>query len=345
MDTYKLTRMLHAVWHQSCMTDYCHYPTKRKIKKLIWMLLFLPAIFSVAEITEAAESKILFIKSGSTSVYKKIIDVAQNRLEDICQHQNTNCTKPSVSIASINDKKLYRLVQHDKWDLIITVGTNAAKQLNTYKSKSPTLYSLIPSHSYPAIRRMSSSRIKSAIYIDQPIERQLRLIKSALPDRDKVGVVLGSYSGIGKQRLQQIMRKMGLRPVIHNSTPNNIGSTLEKIFREADVLMAQPDPSIYNKNTVLTVLLSSYRHNVPVFGYSAAFVRSGATAAVYSSPVDIGNHIGDEINKFFTSGNRRLSQPTYPKYFSVDTNRRVIQSLNIRIPSKTEIKSEIMKAK
>jgi ABC-type uncharacterized transport system substrate-binding protein len=95
----------------------------------------------------------------------------------------------------------------------------------------------------------------------------------------------------------------------------------------------------------MTVLLSSYRHNVPVFGYSAAFVKSGATAAIYSSPTNIGSQVGDEIVKFISSNNKTMSPPGFPKYFSVNTNRRVIRSLNIKLPETKQIKARVLEAR
>jgi ABC-type uncharacterized transport system substrate-binding protein len=145
--------------------------------------------------------------------------------------------------------------------------------------------------------------------------------------------------------LQQIIRKEGLEPVVLNTSSNDIKSSLDSIYSKVDVLLAQPDPSIYNKKTVLTVLLSSYRHNVPVFGYSAAFVRSGATAAIYSSPANIGLQVGDEIVKFVTSNNRKLSPPGFPKYFSVNTNKKVIRSLNLKLPATKQIKARMLEAR
>lgn len=320
----------------------CCHTHKRAVKNII--LIFFILLMAICTHATAGP-KILFVKSGSAPVYDKIINAAQHRMDSICQSNNKKCIKPSTSITSINNKEALRsLVLNNKWDLIISIGNNSARQLNIYKTKPPILYSLIPSHSYRAIRKNSSSQQISAIYIDQPIKRQLQLIKSALPGKNRVGVMLGSYSGIRKSRLQQIMSSMGLKPTIVNVTPANIGSSLEGVYDRVDVLLAQPDPSVYNKKTVMNVLLSSYRHTVPVFGYSAAFVRSGATAAIYSSPIDIGKHIGDEIVKY-VSDNKKLSPPAFPKYFSIGTNRRVIKSLNIRMPPSNKIKAEIMKAR
>ncbi len=352
MDVFKLARESHAVRWGPKPLMAIYYPkgvvpsSSKLCSNLLMRSIF--ALFlaiSLLNIAEAAESNVLIIKSGSASVYNIIVTATKQRIDHICRKKSNKCRKPSVAVESIRNNKLRRIAQNKKWDLIIAIGTKAAKRLNSYKLRTPTLYSLIPSNSYPSIRSNSSSRHKSAIYINQPIRRQLQLIKSAMPGRKKVGVVLGKYSRIGKQSLKQIMRGMGLKPIVTQVTPNNIGNRLDTIFSRANVLLALPDPTVYNKQTVLKVLLSSYRHRVPVFGYSAAFVKSGATAAIYSTPRNIGHHIGDEVGKYFSNNHGRLSPPAFPKYFTVNTNKSVINSLKLRIPSRKIIKSKIRRAK
>lgn len=352
MDVCSITQK-HCIywWHKLLpMAVVClnkrYYASRRQIAKpSLKIVLSLFISISVVNSSQANESKVLILKSGSAPVYNRIINTAKQRVDRICKPQGNKCNRPFLSVESINNRKLRTIIQDTKWDLIITVGTKAAIKLNSYKTKTPTLYSLIPSHSYPTIRRSSSSKIKSAIYIDQPLKRQLQLIKTSLPNKKKVGVLLGKHSGTSKKRLQQIMHNMGLEPVVLKTSPDNIKSSLDSIYTKVDALLAQPDPSIYNKKTVMTVLLSSYRHNVPVFGYSAAFVKSGATAAIYSSPTNIGSQVGDVIVKFISPNNRTLPPAGFPKYFSVNTNMRVIKSLNIKLPTTKQIKASILEAR
>lgn len=350
MDIRKRTKK-HPVlrWKSKPPTEYCclscaSFPNSMTpANSLAWWLLLL-LVFSVTNVSAAADSNVLIVKSGSASVYNRIVSATRQRINRICPETSDKCSRPSLSIETIRNKKLRSIARNKKWDLIVTIGTKAAKRINSYGIQTPTLYSLIPSRSYPGIKSKSKSRQKSAIYIDQPIKRQLQLIKSAMPERKSVGVLLGRYSSIGKKRLQQIMRGMGLKPTVGHATPENIGTRIEDIYPKIKVLLALPDPTVYNKNTVLKVLLSSYRHRVPVIGYSAAFVKSGATAAIYSTPRNIGYHIGDEVGKFLFKSKGRLSSPAYPRYFTVNTNKSVVNSLHIKMPSSSTIKSRMNKA-
>ncbi|MCP3671916.1 MAG: hypothetical protein GY814_16100 [Gammaproteobacteria bacterium] len=311
---------------------------------LMRLLCIIFLTITMLNVANAAESNILIIKSGTASVYNKITTATEQRINHICKQKRSKCHKPSISIKSIHNNKLKSIAQNKKWDLIVTVGTKAANRLNSFNLHTPTLYSLIPSNSFPSINNSSHSRQKSAIYIDQPIRRQLQLIKSAMPGRKKVGVLLGKLSGVGKQHLKQIMLGMGLEPTIIKLAPNDMDNSLNIIFSKSNILLAMPDPTVYNKQTVLKVLLSSYRHRVPVVGYSAAFVKSGATTAVYSTPRNIGHHIGDEVAKYLANNYKKLSPPAFPRYFTVNTNKSVTNSLKLRVPSRKTIISRIKKA-
>jgi ABC-type uncharacterized transport system substrate-binding protein len=333
---------------KSCFSFFIYrYRADRFLTNLLFRaLLSIFISISFVNHVKAQETNILFIKSGSAAVYNQIIQASKSHLSQICNKPEQNCSNHSIQIVSIGDiRKLRKTVRNQKLDLIITIGTKAAIQLVKFKTTTPTLYSLIPSHSYRTIKKASASKSKSAIYIDQPIKRQLQLIKNALPKKKRVGAILGKHSGVSKKRLQRTMRNMGLTPVIANLDSGNIGATLNSIYKKIDVLLAIPDPSVYNKKTVMNVLLSSYRHNIPVIGYSAAFARSGATASIFSSPRDIGYQIGEEIVSFISSNNRRLSPAGFPNYFSIKTNMRVIRSLKLGMPPTRQIKSGIKKAK
>ncbi len=330
--------------------SYCSSQAPFAIRKplallLTWIAFIFLLNFSVVNSLEASEAKVLIVKSGSASVYNRVINATRSRINHTCKSKSTKCVKPSISIESIqNNTKLQSIVQDKEWDLIVTIGSKAATELNSYNTQIPILYSLIPSYSYPAIKNTSTSRQKSAIYIDQPIRRQLQLIKSAMPGRNKIGVLLGKYSGIGKERLENIMQDMELKPIVMHANSDNIGTVLKSIYPKINVLLALPDPTVHNKQTVLKVLLSSYRHKVPVVGFSAAYVKSGATVGVYSTPDDIGRDIGDELSRHFSSPRKELAPPSYPRYFSVGVNRSVANSLNIRMPSRNTIKTRIIKA-
>jgi ABC-type uncharacterized transport system substrate-binding protein len=82
------------------------------------------------------------------------------------------------------------------------------------------------------------------------------------------------------------------------------------------------------------VLLASYYHNTPIVAYSSSFVRAGALAGIYSTPQDIARQAQEII-----SSNTKLTAGTMinPKYFTIEINTSVAQSLGITIPDQKTI--------
>jgi putative tryptophan/tyrosine transport system substrate-binding protein len=324
-----------------CSLRYLHISINYHMLRFVFITTLL---FMYSDLVAATDTSILIIKSGNDSVYNQVANTAVRRMEQLCAKRTHTCLSPSAAVKAVGQDVNNSVINSGRWDLIVTIGTKAANLVSRSGTRIPTLYSLIPSSSFNNIRKTSHSSHISAIFIDQPITRELALVKAVMPERKNVGVILGRYSTISKSSLSRRMHSMHLNPNISYATPDNLNRIVEGKLQKIEVLLALPDPSIYNKQSVLAILLSSYRHRVPIIGYSAAFVKSGAIAAVYSTPGDIGRQIGDEIVKFASPTGGNLSSPSHPRYFSININQSVASSLNILIPSISTIRSRILKA-
>ena len=103
---------------------------------------------------------------------------------------------------------------------------------------------------------------------------------------------------------------------------------LKKLLDNSDAMLAIPDRLIYSRETAESILLTSYRHQKPMFGYSQSYVRAGALASVYSSTKQIAKQAA-EIAIKSQAALSQLPSPQIPKYFSVTVNQQVAHSLNI----------------
>jgi hypothetical protein len=122
-----------------------------------------------------------------------------------------------------------------------------------------------------------------------------------------------------------------LKPILQGSTEveeyvqgDDINVVLNRIGK-AEVLLATPDSTVYNTENIRNILLSTYRHNQGVIGFSADMVKAGALATTYS---DIERHQcpgGRDRQGFVASG--ELPAPQFPRYFSTIVNDRRGKSL------------------
>ena len=116
---------------------------------------------------------------------------------------------------------------------------------------------------------------------------------------------------------------------------------LTTLLEISDALMAIPDALVYTRETVQPILLTSYRYQKPVFGFSQTYVKAGALAAVYSTSKQMAKQ-ATEIAIKSQQAPGVLPLPQAPKYFSVAVNYQVARSLNIQIADENSIYKKML---
>jgi ABC-type uncharacterized transport system substrate-binding protein len=227
-------------------------------------------------------------------------------------------------------------------NLYIAVGMKAAAQLAG--KDIPTLNVFVPKTGYDKLQREAVARNmpSSAIYLDQPIERQVALLQSALPGTRRVGVLYTSAPP-ELQSLRQLLaeRNMQLRErAIDQAHPLN--DALEAVLEDSEVLFVLPDTDIYNASTIRNILLTSYRKQIPLVGISQAYVKAGALCAVYSTPEQTAAQAFAMIERYAESG--KLPAAQYPNEFEVSVNIQVARSLDLRIRDADKLRDQIRRA-
>jgi putative tryptophan/tyrosine transport system substrate-binding protein len=220
------------------------------------------------------------------------------------------------------------------YELVVSVGVRAATLVNNFDLRAPVLHTLVPRAAYDQIllSKAAAGKNISAVFIDQPVSRQLELIRLTAPQVEKVGVLLGNDAVAVSRALEQAAKPLGLQMEWESlKSPQELPSSLKRLLARSEALLALPDAQVYNQSTLQGILLNAYRSGEPVFGFSAAQVKAGALAAVYSTPEQIGNYAGEILLKA-GEGNKWVLPPLqYPRYFNIAVNREVSKSLGLYI--------------
>ena len=290
--------------------------------------VLLTAMLLVPGIAAGARLSVLVVTTERGPAYEEVMTGMRAALADALDKK--------LSLHAITTEEFTqagaRFPDRNAADLIVTVGTGAATAVMQSRPAVPVYCSFLPQPSYAVLadRARGEPARFSALYLDQPVARQLHLIRLALPAHTHVGVVLGPESRKNERILRNAATAVGvtLRMVQISDEKQLIGA-LHRVMDEADILLAVPDPLVFNRNTAQNVLLTTYRLGKSVAGYSRAYVTAGALLAVYSTPAQIGRQIGEELQAMLDKPGRALPAPGYPRYFSVVINERVARSLGI----------------
>lgn len=277
----------------------------------------------------ASTAQVLVVLSDDSAVYHDVAAELKSRLGAL--REGTLRIDVATAPAAVPDA-----TTEAHHELIVTVGAAAARDVVTRRDGTgklaPTLCVLVPRRTFEALPKTggeSTPRAVSAIFIEQPLARQLDLIALALPDARRIGVLFGPESMALAEDLQDLARARGFDiDQVVVGAPADVGKGLQKVLARSDVLLALPDPIAVNASTAYGMLATSYRAQVPVVGFSRAFVDAGSLASVYSTPKQEGRQAA-EIAAAVLNGGAPLPPPQYPRYFTVGVNFFAARSLGI----------------
>lgn len=283
---------------------------------------------------QAAAARVAVVLSADSAPYQEVYQVIRAYLDDTPQ-ETIRVYAASLTPTSLNDTRL-----------AVAVGVGAAEALAALPERPPVLAILVPRAWYlkSGRARLSSGnrRSQSAIYLDQPFERQALLIRLAFPDVRRVGVLLSPEQSNVLGELEEALRAQRLSLVHATVTADeHLITPLESVLAEADLLLALPDPLVFNRNTAQSLFLTSYRYRDPVLGYSRSLTRAGALLSLHSSPAQIGRQAAEWIGNALQGGAVHLPPPAYPSYFSVSINDQVARSLGFTLPSETDLEKRL----
>ena len=178
------------------------------------------------------------------------------------------------------------------------------------------------------------------VLLDQPLRRYLAFTRFLL-DIDSVGI-LSDRAEASAPEVTATLERLGLRLDRYLiDADNKLLPVLRRLLRDSDALLMLPRQSIYNRETLKGVLLTSYRQRRPVVSYSPAHVKSGALASIYSSPGDIGLHLSMLIERRLEHRLPRNTVYQYARFYSIAINYQVARSLGVVLPDKDELRQRI----
>ncbi|PKO86555.1 MAG: hypothetical protein CVU18_14335 [Betaproteobacteria bacterium HGW-Betaproteobacteria-12] len=227
-------------------------------------------------------------------------------------------------------------------DLIVTAGSEALRKVLASGTTLPVIATLLPRQSYERIMAEAGrprSRV-TAITLDQPASRQASFLRHLLPGQKRIGLLLSEETQSAVGQFRQSFSAVGLMLDSENSEDNTASllAALNGLLPRINVLLAIPDSTIYKRDNIKAILVTSYRHQRPVVAYSAAFVKAGALAALYSTPAQIASQTAELV-----VGPAPLPAGAIaPALFAISVNQNVAQALGLAIPDEITIRQGML---
>ena len=292
------------------------------------LLTFLLLLGALAPLAHAAQT--LLVLSDGAEAYERTAERIRARLS----RAMPDLVVDSVAIEAASSQRIAEA------DLVVAIGTQATTDVIDRYQPDRLICALLTHQTYQRLPPVRPGAERTAVFIDQPARRQIALIRAALPDMGRLAMIYGDGSKTYADALAQAGRDSGLtvnRARVGDET--TLYNALLDVLQNDSVLLAVPDSAVYNNFTIQNILLTAYRQRTPVIGFSPAYVRAGAVAAVYSTPEQVGDQVAGVVLSALNG--TALPRPAYPRHFSVSTNPHVARSLSLELPAEDALEASI----
>lgn len=274
-------------------------------------------------------AQVVVVRSATGPAYEETSEALVSALERV------GVTRSAVVLISADDlARPSNAARLDSARIIVGLGVRATQSLLAAGTPAPVLSALIPRRSFERVLQASgrsASRSLSAVYLDQPLRRQLTLVRLALPQARQIGVLLGPDSVADLADLRRQAQGAGLL-IRHAEVTGDQDhfQALREVLDGSDVFLALADPMVFNSTNIQNTLLSSFKARVPMVAFSPAYARAGASVALYSSPAQVGKQVAQVVADALRGG-QLPAQPVEPDDFLVDVNPNVTHALGLTL--------------
>jgi putative ABC transport system substrate-binding protein len=210
---------------------------------------------------------------------------------------------------------------------IFSLGTKAATIAQSTFPDTPVLATMILQE-----KALDNKANKNVILVQFSVEVQLQWLQKFLPHVRRVGILYNPDQNshwIKEAEKVSQGKNIEIVPFAINSA-KQLKTGLKYISRNADVLLAIPDQTVYSGKTAKEVLLFSYRNRIPFIGLSASWVKAGALYALGVDYQDLGRQAAELANNVL-AGKSVGKTPVYPEKIIYTLNSRTIDHLRLKI--------------
>ena len=291
-------------------------------------LLVWPALAQAQTQASAPAVRVGIVSSQTSAPY---LDAAQALLGRLLSR---GVPQAAVRLLTLNELAALPEATQATVRVWVALGTEASAALAKAGLPAPVLSALIPRSGFERVLReagLKSSARFTAIYLDQPLPRQLALIRLALPQARRVGALLGpdSWSRAPALRASASANGLSLR-VARVDDDAALFAALQSVLEDSDVLLAQADPLVFNSTSIQNILRTSIQAKVPLVAFSPAYVRAGALLALYTTPAQAGTQAAHwvlEVLVMRSLPDRALE----PDDFEISVNEQVARVLALTL--------------
>jgi putative ABC transport system substrate-binding protein len=282
-------------------------------EKLAQLILCWGFFLGLSGVTSAEEVAIL--KSADISAYSEAITAFKTALPLSLQVTTEYDLQGDIA----KGRNLARRIRASNAKVVLAVGLKAALAAKLEILDIPVIFCLVinpEKYGLPTGNMVGLS-------LDIPFRQHLKPLQTLVPKVSRIGVLFDPQKTNGMQNeLLQEAKSLGISIVSEAvQTEQDVPQALNAIKGRIDALWLLPDSTVLTENTLDFLMSTTLEAHIPVVGFSAGLVHSGALVAAYV-------HYGDIGKQAARLSQQLVGQTSPSRLGTIIPPERVQQSIN-----------------
>ncbi len=214
-------------------------------------------------------------------------------------------------------------------DLVLSLGTLATRESLRRYQTTPVVAGMILSAD-----ELEGSANATGVFLQFPVQTELEWLVRLLPSLRRVGVIYHAADTKTRvARAESLAAESNLSiQAYHIDGPQELPDALANLAQRADVLWGVTDPMVFNPETARSLLIFSFRHQIPLIGHSTPWVRAGALYALDRDYGDIGAQCAEMAEKILAGRAPGTLPPVPPRKIRYTMNRKTAKQMKLELP-------------
>lgn len=277
---------------------------------LIGLLFFNPSL--------AFAAKVVSVQSVSIAPYNE----AFKGLESAC-----NCDLNQFILSEMKGYDVVKELRRERPQVIVAIG-GALEKIRAIKDIPIVYLMVLDAQSVIAGR----SNI-AGIDMDIPPDRQLDIIRQALPEVKDIGLLHSSgHKGDFIERAKAAAGSTGIR-LTANEVINSkdVPEQLNQMTGKIKAFWMLPDAGVYKPETIEILFLYALKNRAPVITFSNKYLEMGALMSLEVDHYDMGVQAAEIVSKILSGKEVSQIPPGSARKINITVNERTAKKLGLKV--------------
>ena len=227
---------------------------------------------------------IAILKSADIAAYSEAIDAFKQALPE----SFNVAWEFNLQGNMAKGRSLARRIRASNAHAVLVIGLKAALAAKLEILDIPVIMCLVLDPEKYALP--SGNMVGLSLQI--PFDQQLKPLQALIPKLSRIGVLFDPEKTQGQlDQLKYQAGILGMTVVSQEAhSEQDVSLALKLLKNKVDALYLLPDSTILTENTLDFLISSTLEAHIPLIGFSADLVRSGAVSGTYLNYADLGRY-------------------------------------------------------